>query len=274
MTAVTVRSVDSGQPDGDAPPLGTAIVRPLRHVQAVRARHAQQFTDPDKLATSRSGRAWAWALGESTIAPVTDRSTAVPPSRSEIETEIAVADQRRAGGDREGRADAAATILRWLIGDDDHIPVRGENRGELVGGFGDVVRSREQITSALQLATGGQLGGASQARDVALVSSERQLAQQEADYLGGVVATLAWIVGRQSETPITRLAHRELTTRNLKSERIHADDVIERARNLWIDDERLSPCYCKGVKDSITWLLGDSAIQPLNLAGKGHVARQ
>jgi hypothetical protein len=56
-----------------------------------------------------------------------------------MEAEIAAADERRLRGDRENRADAAASILRWLIGADDHIPVRCENPGELVGGFGGVV---------------------------------------------------------------------------------------------------------------------------------------
>ena len=145
MTRVTVKFVESGQPDDTAPPAGTAIVRPLRHVRAVRERYLQRFADPAQAAASRSARAWAWALGEIAVAPVTDRKTRVPPSRTEIEAEIGTADERRLRGDRENRADAAAIILRWLIGADDHVPVRCENPGELVGGFGDVIRSREQI---------------------------------------------------------------------------------------------------------------------------------
>ena len=69
-----------------------------------------------------------------------------------LEAEITEADDRRFRGDHESRADSAATILRWLIGDDDQVPVRGENLGELVGGFGDVVRSATQIASILALA--------------------------------------------------------------------------------------------------------------------------
>ena len=265
MTAVTVRSVDSGQAEGDAPPPGTEIVRPLRHVQAVRDRHAQQFADPAEVAVSRSGRAWAWALGESTIAPVSDRPTAVPPSRSEIEVEIAVADDRRVCDGRENRVDAAAAaaILRWLIGDDDHVPVRGENRGELVGGFGDIVQSREQIASVLTLATHGQRRAALQARDVTSDSDDRQLARQKADYLGGVATTLAWVLGRQTETPITQVTSREPTTQNLKSERVHAEDVIEQARDSWITRQALPASYGEAVTRSVDWLLGDSTISPV-----------
>ena len=61
---------------------GTAIVRPLRHVRAVRERHSQRFADPAETAASRSARAWAWALGETATAPVTDRETrSRPPAR-------------------------------------------------------------------------------------------------------------------------------------------------------------------------------------------------
>ena len=59
MTAVTVGLVDADQVDGDMLPSGTAVVRPWRHVQAVRERHAKQFADPAEAAASRSARAWA-----------------------------------------------------------------------------------------------------------------------------------------------------------------------------------------------------------------------
>ena len=60
--------------------------------------------------------------------------TAVPPSRSDIEAEITAADERRLRGDQENRADAAATILRWLIGDDDHVPVEARIRASWSAG--------------------------------------------------------------------------------------------------------------------------------------------
>jgi len=151
MTRATVNRVDTDRIDDHAPPGGTAIVRPLRHVRAVRERDAAQPADPSEAtAQSRSARAWAWALGEGTTAPITGRLTAVPPSRSDIKAEITAADERLFRGDQENRADAAAIILRWLIGDDDHVPIRAENPGELVGGFGDVVRSPEQIAASWQ----------------------------------------------------------------------------------------------------------------------------
>jgi hypothetical protein len=265
MTGVTVNSVIPDRIDDDAPPSGTAIVRPLRHVLAVRERYLCQFADPSEAAASRAARAWAWALGETTAAPVTDRLTMVPPSRADIETEIAAADERYWRGDRENRADAAATVLRWLIGNDDHVPVRGKDRGELVGGFGDVVRSRAQISGILALAAEGQQRTAVQGRDLDAGANVRASARQDADYLDGVTVTLSWIFGKRTESPITRTQSRELTTRVLKMERVYAEDVIEQSRFPWFADQLPSGHYGQGVKDTVSWLLGDSTAPPILL---------
>src|SRR6202046_2158985 len=203
MTGATVNRVTAGHNDDALPPRGTAIVRPLRYVRAVRERHAARFADPSEAAKSRSVRAWAWALGESATAPVTARVPASPPSRPDIEAEITVADERRLRADQETRADAAATILRWLIGDDDHLPVRGENRGELVGGFGDVVRSPEQIAGTLALAAEGLRQAAAQGRNLDADADNRAFARQDAAYLNGVMATLAWVLDERADSPIT-----------------------------------------------------------------------
>lgn len=250
MTEVTVQHVDADQ--DDALPHGTAIVRPVRHVRAVRERYLLRFASPSEAAVSRSARAWSWALGETSTAPVTDQETITPPSRSEIEAEIAVAEDRRLRGDREARADAVATVLRWLIGDDDHVPVRGDNPGSLVGGFGDVVRSSEQIADVLALATEG--------------------VRQDTAYVDGVQATLEWVLGNRAEAPITCACSTEVTTRDVKMERLHAGDVIEQARNLWMAGQLPLPQYAEGVALSIAWLLGDSTAPPASrgLSGPGH----
>jgi hypothetical protein len=273
MTRATVKLVDADQADEAAPPPSTAIVRPLRHVRAVRERHMRRYADPAEAAASRSTRACAWALGESAIAPVTDRTTAVPPSRSDIEAEIAAADERRLRGARENRADAAATILRWLIGEDDRVPVRGEHLGELVGGFGDVVRSREQIADVLALAAEGQQRAGAKGRDLDAGADDRQFARRNTDYLDGVVATLIWVLGQRTEMPITRAHSDPPTTRDLKSERIQAEDVIEQAGSPWMADRLPSTSYGEGVKYTITWLLGDWITPPVDPAGYGPYGR-
>jgi len=257
MTGTTVARVDAGQVDGDAPPAGTAIVRPLRHVQAVRERHVRQLAQRAQTAESRSARAWSWALGETVIAPVTDRVTAAPASRSDIEAEIAEADERRLRGDRENRADSAATILRWLIGEDDRVPVRSENRGALVGGFGDVVRSPAQMAAVLAAAH-----DRSQAVTIRAASSDSHGRPSDADYLDGVIATLMWVLGEQLDAPITSKRSRQLTSRDLKVERVHAQDV-EQGGQPWLAQTVPSPRYGEGVKLTITWLLGESTMLPL-----------
>lgn len=264
MTGTTVKHVHADQAEDMAPPQGTAIVRPLRHVRAVREHHLQQFTDPGQLAASRSARAWAWALGETATAPVTDRSTATPPSRSEIETEIVIADDRRLRGDRENRADAAATILRWLIGDDDHVPVRGMNLGALVGGFGDIVRSRAQIAGVCAATTEGHRQGLVKGQQGSLRPARRLQTQRDAEYRIGVTATLEWVLGQRDRAPITSQRRGVLTATELKAERLHAEDVIEQADQPQaggLADRR----YGEGVKSTINWLLGDTATPPVSV---------
>ena len=258
-----MKFVESGELDDTAPPAGTAIVRPLRHVRAVRERYLQRFANPGEAAASRSARAWAWALGVTAVAPVTDRRTSVPPSRTEIEAEIGMADERRLRGDQENRADAAATILRWLIGADDHVPVRCENPGELVGGFGDVIRSLEQIADVAALATRARRRAAARRLDVDADQGDQQLAREEVDYLDGVVATLAWVHGERAEAPITRVQPREVTARALKTERVYAEDVIEQGGDRRLSASLPSRWYGAGVKATIAWLLGDTINVPV-----------
>ena len=262
MSGTTVKVVDSGQADGMMPPPGTAIVRPVRHVRAVRERYLQRFTDLAEAAASRSARAWSWALGETPIAPVTDQATTVPPDRSAIEVEIAVADERRLRGERENRADAAATILRWLIGADDHVPVRCSNPGELVGGFGDVVRSRKQITEMAALAARAQHKVAGSSLDTSARMGDQEGVRQSADYLRGLWGTLAWVCGERAAAPISQGEIAAITARALKRERLRAEDAIEQGGDRAAGSGVSPRSYGEGVMTAINWLLGDSSVAP------------
>jgi hypothetical protein len=263
VTGATVSNVAADGFDNEAPPPGTAVVRPLSHVQAVRQRYFLRFADPAEAAASRSARAWAWALGETATAPVTARLTSVPPSRSDIEAEITVADERRLRVGHENRADAAATILRWLIGDDDHVPVRDKDRGELVGGFGDIVRSPAQIADVMVLAAEGRRLATAQALGLDADPRCRQLARQEVDYLDGVTAALAWVLGHRPDTPIAHSSRGVPTTRDLKLERVNAEDAIYQASEPRKAGRTVAPRYGEGVKFTIDWLLGDSRTPPV-----------
>lgn len=255
--------MDSTQAGEMAPPPGTAIVRPLRHVRAVRERYLQRFADPAELGASRSGRAWAWALGETAAAPVTDKVTSTPPDRSEIQAEIAAADDRRLRGCQEDRADGAAIILRWLVGTDDHVPVRCVSPGELVGGFGDVVRSHRQLADIAALAAQAHRVATAKSQDIESHPGERERARQEADYLDGAIATLAWVSGERTAAPISHGQHPYGMAKVLKRERIYAEDAIEQGGDRPASGSLPSRWHGEGVKSTIAWLLGDAITAPV-----------
>jgi hypothetical protein len=77
----------------------------------------------------------------------------------------------------------------------------------------------------------GRQQAATHGRDVDADPDDRRFAQQDTNYLDGVAATLAWVLGDRPEAPIMRSRPRELTTKDLKAERVHAEDVIEQAKN-------------------------------------------
>jgi hypothetical protein len=80
---------------------------------------------------------------------------------------------------------------------------------------------------------------------------------------------LAWVLGQQPESPITHVRLDELTTRDLKAERLGAEDVIEQASQSWMADRLALLRYGEGVKLTITWLLGDSTARPIDSPGDG-----
>jgi hypothetical protein len=132
----------------------------------------------------------------------------------------------------------------------------------LVGGFGGVVRSRQQIADALAVAAEGHQRAAAIARNSDVDPESRRRSHQDGDYLDGVAATLAWVLGEQAEAPITRRRSAELTNRDFKAERVHAEDVIEQTRNSGLCGRPPPPAYGEGVKFTISWLLGDSTGPP------------
>jgi hypothetical protein len=239
----------------DAPSPGTAIVRPLRHVQAVREHHMLRFATPADATASRSARAWAWALGETSLSPVTNQETSAPPTHEQVQAEISVADDRRLHGVRQDRADAAATILRWLIGEDDHVPVRCDNPGELVGGFGDIVRSRQQILSVMEKVVESRQTAALLAGHPSSEADSRREAQQHVNYCDGVLATLGWVLGDR-KSPFTQMYRSALTSKDLKAERLHAEDVRWHAERRPTGEHYMSG-FGYGASVTITWLLGD-----------------
>ena len=77
-----------------------------------------------------------------------------------------------------------------------------------------------------------------------------------------MAATLAWVLGDRPEAPITHSRPRELTTRDLKVERLHAEDIIEQGTMPWMADRIPPGRYSEGVKFTISGLLGDTIVPP------------
>jgi hypothetical protein len=74
------------------------------------------------------------------------------------------------------------------------------------------------------------------------------------------MTTLAWVLGERVESPIKNSRRSRLTSRDLKAERVHAEDVIEQAGR----DQLLAVEYGEAVKYTITWLLGERTRRPVD----------
>jgi hypothetical protein len=262
MTSATVTKVDAAPTGDDAPPPGTAIIRPLNHVRAIRNHLAGQSAGPGQHLGSAPDLAWAWALGETATAPVTGQQTAMPPRLADIEAELAAADGHSLRDDPDGGVGDAAVILRWLIGADDHLPIPDKNRGDLVGGLGGVIRPMHQLAALLADTRGRHEMVFRQSRNLNASTESRLSAQQDADYFDGVTVTLAWVLSQPYETPVTRQRSADLTSRALKTERLHARDVIEQGDMPWLAGRVAPGWYGEGVKRTIDWLLGDTTSHP------------
>ena len=202
MTTVTVKNVDASQADDMAPPPGTAIVRPLRHVRAVRERTRSGSLIPPRLRPrvrlARGPGRWESTPPRRSLTGRRRFRPAGPTSkpRSPPRTKGACAATARTGQTppRPSCAGLSATMTMSRSGT--------TIVGELVGGFGDVVRSRKQIADVLAIAAEGRQRATAIVRNIDAGSGRPGASpQQDADYLDGVVATLAWVLGEQAEAP-------------------------------------------------------------------------
>jgi hypothetical protein len=133
-----------------------------------------------------------------------------------------------------------------------------------------IVRSRGDIAGAAQRATQAQRRAAAVSLDDDAEPAVRHEAAQDADFLDGVVLTLAWARGDRPEAPITRAQPAEVTVRALQLERGYADDAVEQGRDRWAADWLPPRWYGEGVRQAISWLLGDKSTPPASRpAGTG-----
>ena len=126
--------------------ISAAIARPRPHIEAVLAQSLRE-TGPD----GRTALAWAWALTGSRPSPVTlSLAPGRPPSRPEI---LAEADAEPAGStalpgvpaDFCDQLRETRSVLAWLAGSSDEIPVDDDHRGRFIGARDDYGRTDDDI---------------------------------------------------------------------------------------------------------------------------------
>jgi len=263
-TARTVEKMHGTGPREDpaagAPPTGTATVRPQGYIEAVR-----QVGEGDLQAA-----AFGWVLGETAVAPVTGTITGQPPVLDDIETEIlrirvAAADIRD-WRERDRQYDAER-VLTWLIGWTDEPPCGpAGTRGQLVGGWGQVVRSPQEIHELL-----GRVGGA--LREEGDFSQEHRadegpdgrkasFARDDVAYLGGVEEVLAYALHQARLFNWARGGPDEATHRRLIGISQRAGHAIEQR-------DPAALFGAEGQTFAVQWLWGESPIPPADPGGHG-----
>lgn len=144
------------------------IPNPLADDQPTRPRHILQRVREHTRSPLVDG-ALMWALGERAEAPVTGTITGHRPTRADAEAELQVLDEKIGGHfprmtdtgetDEEDAANhALVRVMEWLAGRTDIPPVLGygKSRGELTGGWDDIVRSPAEILNAIARAKAEQ----------------------------------------------------------------------------------------------------------------------
>lgn len=126
-----------------------------------------------------------------------------------------------------------------------------------------IVRSRAEMASVAQRATRAQRRAAAVSLDEDAEPGERRSAARDADFLDGVVLTLAWARGDRPEAPITRAQPVRVSVRALQLERGYADDAVEQGSDRWAADWLPPRWYGEGVRRAISWLLGDESVPPV-----------
>ncbi len=126
-----------------------------------------------------------------------------------------------------------------------------------------MVRSRSEIAELCAPAARAQRRAAEKSLDTDAGLGERRAAARDADFLEGVMLTLAWARGDRAQAPITRAQPDQVTGRALQHERIYADDAIEHGHDRWAADWLPSRWYGEGVRQAVSWLLGDESVPPL-----------
>jgi hypothetical protein len=235
-------------------------------------------------AGGRTALAWEWGLTGMRPSPVTlSLAPGCPPSRAEILAEAAAEPEWSTappGVPAEFRDQLRETrhVLAWLAGDTDRIPVDDDNRGRLIGGRSNYVRTDDIISEVHDQAVNGlkefdlpERMSASDARH----PWRWDAGWMNAAWLRGVRDLLAWVLG---DCPSSPLCGRQVglpVTQDLTHEAAAADSVVMQGRpgGPRVDPAAYPPPqYGEGIQAAIRWLRGEATAPPVNSNGCGPYA--
>jgi hypothetical protein len=257
-------------------PLPPAISRPREHIQAVLAQSLIQTGSQ-----GRAALAWTWALTGARPSPVTLSPAKVnPPTADEIAAEATAAPEGSTAPpgvptDLCDQLREARHILRWLIAENDEIPLDDENRGRFIGARDDYARTDAQIRAVRDHARRGlEISDLPDPMDPTdtLHPWRWPATWMHAAWLHGVRDLLDWVLGDLVTSPLGQQAVGLPTAHDLEYEDLQADDVASQGRpgGVIVDPAAYPPPqYAEAIQASIRWLRGEATISPVELAEYG-----
>jgi hypothetical protein len=254
-------------------PLPAAITRPREHVQAVLT-HSLAETSSE----GRAALAWTWALTGTRPSPITlSPAPGRPPAREEIRLESQAEPETSPAppgvpADYHDQLAETRSILAWLIGTTDEIPLDDDQRGRFIGARDDYARTDHDIRAVLNAAQRslvrfdlpGQIDPADAANPWQWDASWMNAAWNR-----GVRDLLGWVLGDKPTSPLTRRPVRWPDTYELTYEESAASDVIAQGRGMLPVDPRRypPPQYGEAIQATITWLRGETTTPPAGQNG-------
>jgi hypothetical protein len=270
---ITVNNVSTVRvPD----PLPPAITRPRHLVEAVLAQSLHETGTQ-----GRTALAWEWALTGTRPSPVTlTTPPGHPPTRKDI---LAEADADPEGStappgvptDYCDQLREARSVLAWLAGATDEIPVDDENPGQLTVARGGYTRTDAEIRQVRDNARRGlSTCDLPQHMDPATARNPWRwdASWMNAAWLRGVRDLLDWVLGERADSPLGGRTIGLPAKHDLTYEDAAADDVILQGRpvGLPVDPGTYPPPqYGEGLKEAIRWLRGETTTPPVDHQGCG-----
>jgi hypothetical protein len=250
-------------------PLSPAIVRPRQHVEAVLAQSLREAGP-----RGRAALAWAWALTGSRPSPVTlCLAPGCPPSRHEILAEAAAEPEGSTAppgvpADFRDQLRQTRSVLAWLAGVSDEIPVDTDNRGRFIGARGDYARTDADIRAVHEHALRG-LAVCDLPEPLSAADARHPWrwdpAWMTAAWLRGVRDLLGWVLGDLPAAPLCQRSGGRPTTYELTYEDAAAGEVVMQGRpgGRPVDPGSYPPPqYGEGVQAAIRWLRGTATTPP------------